>query len=389
MNCAILTEYYNSVNYGGVLQAYALTSYLNKNYCHTEQLPYITTKAPPTGLFKKISKYNLKTGSVQVINKIRQMVMVHVILKKELGKIKNREAAVTRFREKIPHNSIAYSDDNIAEAVNQYDIFIVGSDQVWRTINNKAYFLQFVPNNKKKGAYAASISRDYLTEDEKEFFKGALSSLDFVSVREQDTMSLLKKLTSNNVEWTVDPTFLLDKDEWNVICANRIVKEEYVFCYFLGDGIEHRKLAQRYARQHLFKLITIPYLNGRYRKCDEKFGSGSNEQKLFDIGPEDFLSLIKYANCVFTDSFHAIVFSNIFKKDYFAFDRPVEISMNTRIYSLLKLLNTETRFCNSAERLNLEYLNNLNPIDYNIPQMELSRMVDSSQKFIHQIFTGN
>ena len=85
------------------------------------------------------------------------------------------------------------------------------------------------------------------------------------------------------------------------------------------------------------------------RKCDEKFG----DIVLFDVTPNDFISLIKYATFVFTDSFHACVFSNIYSTPYVVFDRQFEgRSMSSRIDDLLSLYNSQNRFIKSLENIN-------------------------------------
>ena len=97
-----------------------------------------------------------------------------------------------------------------------------------------------------------------------------------------------------------------------------------------------------------------PYLTGQYRKTDKKFG----DIRLYRVSPPEFISLIKNADYVFTDSFHASVFSELYEKNFFAFRRGNAPGMETRLESLTKLFGNEERF-RSEEKLSPEALQRL------------------------------
>ena len=108
------------------------------------------------------------------------------------------------------------------------------------------------------------------------------------------------------------------------------------------------------------KIVTLPYLTGKYRKSDDSFG----DERLYDVTPGNFVALIKKATCVFTDSFHATAFSLIYNKEFFVFERSSKISMASRISNLLDLLELESRFCDTEERECVDYIEGLTKIDY-------------------------
>lgn len=390
---AIITEYYNSSNYGGNLQAYALTRYLNENKVFAEQLPY---KRPYKSFWHELHEVE---GWGKKIELLIKKTVQKTLKRKDFKRIRKRRELVMEFgRQQIPHNETAFSDDElqtaktdpnseIAKKLQQYSAFVTGSDQVWRTTKKEAYFLTFVSEGKKKISYAASIAKTSLQEDEKDFFRTSLKDFDAISVREKSDAVLLDSICEQEIEWVVDPTLLLDETQWSNICSPRLRKEKYAFCYLLGGEKNARKIAKEYAHKHGLKLLTMPYLTQEY-PFEDFSKSGKNEERLFEVGVEEFLSLIRYANAIFTDSFHAVVFSGIFKKQYFVFDRPLGVSMNSRIKSLLEIYETLERFCVTAEKENLKYIEELPPIDYERHLKGLEDMKMKSMMWLNKNIGG-
>lgn len=259
----------------------------------------------------------------------------------------------------IKHSKAVYTDETIVDSSRDYDIFVVGSDQVWNpNLFNKAYYLEFVPEDKVKLSYAASLSVSELTEKQKKFFEESLVGYKAISVREKNAVALLQTLTNIDVRWVLDPTLLLSKNEWEKVGSGRKVSEKYVFTYFLGNGSEERRLAIEYARENHLKILAMPLVFGWKTGFDNAFG----DIRLFDVSPKDFISLIQNAEVVFTDSFHAVVFAHIFEKNFFAFKRNDHVEMAARLYSITELFDTKNHFCDTAEKLTLDYLQSNNEL---------------------------
>lgn len=344
----IITYYYNSINYGGVLQAYALVKVLEKNNVVVEQISYDSIGEKINEKGNNSIKYNIKQAIKKTI-----AAYLNFMLKK-------RYESFYRFRDEIPHTPKVYNDSNIVEISRYYDIYITGSDQVWNTTwYRPAFFLEFVPEDKKKVSYAASIGKKELTENESDIFKSALTGFSAISVREQDSVSLLSSMINMKTEWVLDPTLVLDKSDWDNLASRPIVKKQYIFCYFIGDGYKERKLAKRFAKEHNLCLVVLSHPAG-FNYSDLGFG----DKKMYDAGPADFISLIKYADYIFTDSFHACVFSSIYHKQFFVFPRNGKKAMGNRIYSLLSLFNCVDHFCDTDEKQCMEYITNLQLISY-------------------------
>lgn len=361
----IITRYYKSRNYGGNLQAYALCKALNLIGYDAEQicLPVQPVTAPKCVSSKKSVKSVVRFG-IRCFKKVFIAPVKRYLVTREMRKlqlISRRSRAFDNFNSQlIPHSESVYSLENVQTCIEEYDAFITGSDQVWNfSWYNPACFLDFVPSNKTKLSYAASIARDTLEAEQKEQLRKSLADYKAVSVREKSAVKLLEGLSPVDVQTVLDPTLLLTSEEWDEVCAERVIEGEYLLCYFLGDNKKERKIAEQFARQHNLKIVTVPHTAG-FKFIDKKFG----DLQLIDTSPEQFLSLVKHAKYIFTDSFHAVVFSNIYKKQYFVFNRNKQGLMNSRIVDITELFQQEDRFCAGAERENIEYVASLGEIDY-------------------------
>lgn len=347
----VLTHYYDSLNYGGNLQAFALSKFLINKGLNCEQISFI--------------KGNSAVNSSKRLNVKRLVRIPLVLVRKFISKKHNlpqaKRVAFENFNKSIiPHSEKIYNRENIKNCVGDYDAFITGSDQVWNfTWYNPEYFLDFVPSNKKKISYAASIGSDYLTEEQKTTFKNSLKDFDAVSVREPSSIKLIEDVCPVPVVSTLDPTLLLDREDWDKVSSKRLIDEEYIFCYFLGNYKKTRELVNKFAKKHNLKIAFIPYTAGIVLS-DRKFG----DYRFIDASPEDFISLIKHAKYVFTDSFHAVVFSHIYGKEFFVFNRDKRALMNGRIKDITSLFACQERYCDTNEKMALSYIEGLSPLDY-------------------------
>ncbi len=230
----------------------------------------------------------------------------------------------------------------------------------------------------KKISYAASLGTDSLTAEEKAQLKKDLMGFDAISVREKSAVKLLENLTDVNVVQCLDSTLLLSKKDWEYITSERIIPKDYLFCYFLGNNTRARELAIDFARRRGLQVVNIAYYCDKYKRIDD-FG----DIKLYDISPSGFLSLIKFAKFIFTDSFHACVFSQMFEKNFYAFKRNVSDPASIRLVDFLGNTHTEERFMDSPEKESSKYINNLGDIDYSISGIgEINDKIEISKQFL-------
>lgn len=190
-----------------------------------------------------------------------------------------------------------------------------------------------------------------LNDAQKSKLRIALESTDYISIREKESIPALQELTEKRIQHTLDPTLLLDRSQWDAICVGRLIDEDYMFCYFLGNNEHLRTIARQYAEKRNLKLVALPYLNGAYRAVDDGFG----DYQLFDIAPGDFLSLIKHASFVMTDSFHGSVFCHIFGTE-FAVSGGGKDEMGCRMISLTELFGTENRYIREHDDVTVDAL---------------------------------
>lgn len=367
----ILTMYYKSINYGGLLQAYSLCHYINRIEGYSaEQICYHALKKP-VGTTKKIDKIR-ELGFLGILLKIGEFVKIRcasLFTKKVLSsKLVRRAKSIADFRESIPHSSTVYNDDFLPK--NEYDFYVVGSDRVWNPNNAYSpYFLGFVEEGKRV-SYAASLTSNELTFSQKVNITNSLKDFHAISVRERESAQILSSFLPNKAQWVCDPVMLLEKKNWEEICAVRQDKEEYIFCYFLGKDSANRKLVKKFAEKKDLKIVSVAHANNQLCLADINFG----DVKLFEASPDEFLSWIRYARYVFTDSFHATAFSLLFNKEVFVLGRKELKNSGSRIESIATLTGIENHVFSASEGDNLLSI-------LNVPQIEYERINDIIREF--------
>ena len=345
----ILTLYYKNDNYGGIAQAYALQKYIEKIGYDAKLICYQRTSSPILlggssrqnilGLIHR-KLYNAdKKIALKLLNKIAEIRYSSSIT----DNIRIRKEAFERSREIIPHSDIVYTDETIPDAIHEFDCFVSGSDQIWKPgVIRPPFVCSFLSENNKCFSYASSITVKNLSEEYGNFMKRELMKYQWVSVREEYAKNYLQKLLGRNVDVVLDPTLLLDRSDWEKLTSERKIQDSYILVYLLGQSREQRKSIKRYAKMLNLRVVFLPHVEGKIRACDIGFG----DIELYDIDVSDFFSLIKNAEMIFTDSFHAVVFSVIFQKKFWVFDRQVlqlNGEMGSRIDTLLAYTKLEHR----------------------------------------------
>lgn len=393
LHIGIITYYFGSENYGGLLQAYALQSFLNSQGYDSVQICYSKGKTDITSA-KRISNMGNSEGIGYIIKRMLRKVrntirsLLYALEGNMLNvapKIDERKNAVARFRnDRILHTVKVYNEASIDECT-EFDAFICGSDQIWSDVTSyndldRAYWLRFVPSTKKKISYAASISRSKIPISMQSKVKEALVDFDGISVREEKDKKNIEEIISKPVNWVLDPTLLLKRSDWEKVAKDTPYKgERYIFAYLLGDKRKDRSCIKRFAKVTGCKIITIPYLMGEYRPVDRFFG----DIQYCNVSPEEWMTLIHDAQYVFTDSFHGTVFSILFNKPFYTFKRDNDhnkSSMNNRIYSLLDLFGLSERLITGEE--DPEQLLALSPIGYDQVMRVLEEERTKSKEYL-------
>lgn len=372
----IISLYNNSYNYGGVLQAFALCKLVEQEGFEATQIRYARTKKM-SGTVK-----GLKTKSISHILKRflekTESGICDALLNKTL--FQQRKNAFDCFKKKfILESENVYSTTSIDDVVSEYDAFITGSDQVWNpNLVDRGYFLQFVPDEKIKISYAASVAAP-IHESKYSLYCDALQRLDGISVRESNIQQLLEKISKKKVEWVLDPTLTLDRQVWEDMTEENIISDKYILCYFLGGDQRIRQLAKKYARKKNYKIVTLPFLGTVHKLRDRTFG----DIQMYDVGPDRFLTLVRNAECIFTDSFHAVAFSHVFRRPFWAFHRKGFNKNENRVLSLLELSGLEERYLEESESKMMDKIIKTQNPDFEAADKNLQRKQYESKVFLH------
>lgn len=213
------------------------------------------------------------------------------------------------------------------------DYFITGSDQVWNPYYeaNGYEFLTFVPKEKRI-SFAASIGVDSIPLDMEQYFKNNFANMKFISVREESAAHIIKEIAGKDAIVTLDPTLLLDKEEWELIIHKpRIdIEHKYICTYFLGEVPQAVGTYAEKTKQRVYSL------------------NSKDDIALFTFDPSEFLYMIRNASCILTDSFHAVAFSIKFNKEFYVFNRKEDgvRDMFLRVEGITKHFRLENRIMN-------------------------------------------
>jgi len=238
----------------------------------------------------------------------------------------------------------------LREQSRQCEYVVVGSDQLWRPSNivGGYYTLEFVPDEVKKIAYATSFGTSVLPKALHKKAARFLQRIDCISVRENSGRTLVKELTGRDIPVVCDPTMLLDAAAWQKIqpAAPRYT-EPYILCYFMGADPAHRDFVKRLQKETGYKIVGLLH-GSTYLPQDDAFA----DEAPYDIGPGEFVSLVRHAQYICTDSFHATVFSILHARPFFVFRRFAEdsaFSTNDRLHTLLSMAGLEERLLTGQE----------------------------------------
>ena len=209
MKIGIFTHYYESHNYGGNLQAYALVHYLRNLGYDAEQISY------------KRGKNDLNSIKISFTKKIVRLP-AHILRRMNSKfhknhlpeEIKQRHEAIGAFNRNIPHSRVI-NYKNLAKIADEYDAFITGSDQVWHpNAVCDAYLLNFDIKNSKRIAYAASFSVNKIPQQFHTLYAESLAKFNAISVRENKGVEIVRDLIGRQAECVLDPTLLLTIAVW-------------------------------------------------------------------------------------------------------------------------------------------------------------------------------
>ncbi len=303
------------VNCGSALQAYALQRKISELGFEAELIDY------------EYGHYSIKIRGIKsIITKVLSQIRQY----------KFNKFYKSYFKCSKQH----YTKENICSNPPIYDVYCTGSDQVWNPRWMKAdtnFMLSFAPDDKPRFSYAASFTADSIPQEYVPNYQKYLSRYDFITVREQSGVNIVKNLIGKDAKLVCDPTLLLNNNEWDLLANKKASqpKDKYILVYMLGYMFDSRTklndIVERIQKTLGYKVVI--------------FGSSLKEyitkSGIIVYDPVDFISYIKNAAFVITDSFHGTAFSAIYDRPFMSIVKDKNNSSDGRISTLLKEIGGE------------------------------------------------
>lgn len=362
LKTALLTPF-DTGNIGTVAQAFATQTLIERLGYRNELIYFHYDAIQNPFLLSNLKKRGIK----KYLGSIAGLLMRYPA-KKGLWKFIDRHISLT---EKVDNKKLK-------ELSERYDFIVVGSDCVWNGdafALETAYLLDFVKDSSHKGNFASSFACDYIPEDQKPVFQKYLSQFPMLSVREERGREIISELTGRDATVVLDPTLTCDMAFWDKIIAESKldIREKYIF---VAEYAISRPLMEDAER------ISLKYGLPIYCLYPPK-GKRISAKTFVKAAPEDVLYLIRHAKYVLTDSYHMMIFSINFNKEFFAYRTVTNLPAISKYDSILGCLGLTGRlFHTEGEVHNMEDVTSYPPIDYEIVNQQLKQERERSMGYL-------
>lgn len=349
----ILT-YFNYINYGSMLQGYATQKAFQKYLNNPNDCVLINYRYQSKVKKSKLSFLLLRIKRLyHYICNCRK----YFTISKYSSKLNLKAPIFDDFRNRYTLTTEIFyrNKQQLKENPPIFDVYVTGSDQTWSPIVSGGYsetpmFLDFAKAGAIKCAYAPSLGTSNLSESDKKILEGHITDFKVLSSRETSGVEILNKLTGKIVSKVLDPTLLLNGDEWREISINpKLKKNGYILCYFIGEKDYYREFTQQLSTQLDLPVYYIPV---SWKDCRKK------NNLLFEVGPLEFIGLIDNAKVVLTDSFHGTAFSSNLNTTFYSFVKHsggAKAVDNSRLYDYLSSIGLEARLIEQYNGGQIDY----------------------------------
>ncbi|MCI8650790.1 MAG: polysaccharide pyruvyl transferase family protein [Anaerotruncus sp.] len=318
MRIGIVTFHFVN-NFGGALQAYALQKIVEKE-CDAEAIV--------VNYHNWFIRFTDSVRILPITTNIKEFISGWSTIRLRLDRLHK----FRRFMlEKNKLTSYYASNKVLCNTPPNCDKYICGSDQIWNTAITftlaKPYFLAFEPESVKKFSYAASFDSNHINPLYATQMGRYINALNNISVRENDGIKVVQELANREAIQLIDPTFLLEKEDWKNLAVLPTIKEPYILLYIMQQDKKVYAYIKQIKDQLGIKVVEI-----------SRYGYKPNfiDISLINVGPTEFLGLFQNAAYICTNSYHGLAFSLIFEKEFCLI--PCRRFSN-RITSLLELLH--------------------------------------------------
>lgn len=344
----------NAINYGAILQAHATQMIVDKlgysAYLFTYK--FDNNELP----FPFVSR-NIKTTISNLL--------FYKLRKTQMEAFKDYRKKMKFYKYKIENV------EDLEKAKDDFDCLLIGSDQVWNPElghDLSITLLDFYKNGPAKISYASSFGISQLPNEVESRFSAALSNFKYLSVRELQGADILSELLDRAVPVVLDPSMLLSSKEWDVYNEDYYFRKPYILLYDMHHSKSLIEATRRYSELYDVDVLVI----SRIKLKNPRF------KTLYGVTPGNFLSLIKNANFIFTDSFHGTAFSIIYNKEFLTnVSSKNGEKLGSRIVSLLDTLNLKDRYV--EEKFNL---GDITKIQYDEVNKIMKQLKDESLSYL-------
>lgn len=360
MDVKIITCH-NVYNFGASLQAYALQEVVKKMGQSCEIVDY-----NPWYLYDRYQFWNI--GNKKWKKNLFTKIIYYIGKFPSKLSLERRKHYFKKFNDGYFHmtKDSYYTHEELQKCT--CDVLICGSDQIWNPSvengNDGAFFGEYL-KTKKVISYAASIGVDKIPEEKKAWFKSKLKGLAAVSVRERSVQNELQGLGIPDVKWCIDPVYLLDKKSWIEKLKLKINTEKYMLIYMFESDKQSEEIIRFAAKKMDLRIYSIN--SSRCSYADKNFCIS---------GPKDFLELLMNASIMFTNSFHGVAFSIIFRKQFWTLERK---GLNMRIADMLDSVGLDDRVLTME---NMKKINLQKKIDYADAEKRISPRIRESKQYL-------
>ena len=312
----------NFTNYGSALQTWALSQAIKKcGYKHVliDYCPDILADKDPLNPYKNMWDKDEESKKMVELT----MPAIHENYYKFDAFYSNR------FNRSKP-----YTSTNFKDSTKEVDGYLCGSDTIFCTDEfgfDDGYYANYSVMKGNAVSYAASFGDPYFTEETYQILNERIKNFKALGIREDQMIPYLKQHTTVPVQRTIDPTLLLTADDYAEIIGKNTEKDKYLLLYSRRYSPRMEEYAEKLALDNGWKIIDISL-----RATNAEKGHIMR----YDAGVEEFLSLVKHAEYIVTNSFHGMIFSVQFKRPFVIFSRE---QCDNKIEELLQLFGIPDR----------------------------------------------
>lgn len=347
--------YCNFTNYGSALQTWALHQAMKKLDAHpvlVDYCPDVLADKDPLNPFGNM--WDKDEESRRMVELTMPAIQV------------NYEKFDKFYHERFVRTNRAYTSANFETVVDEVDSFICGSDTIFCPDEfgfDDGYYANYPCMRDNSVAYAPSFGDPHFSDEDYVKLNKLLQNFKAFGLREQVMVPYVRDHVTVPVEKVVDPTLLLTQNEYDTIAAERIVEEQYILLYARRYNPRMEAYAEKMASENGWKIVDISLRATNAEKGHLMF---------YEAGVEEFLSLVKHAEYIITNSFHGMIMSVQYRRPFVIFSRE---QCDTKITELLELFGLSDRMLiNGSEQFE--------PIDYNAVHKQIAEARVKAQDFL-------